>query len=60
MIDLGDRVIDTQWPQLGPGTIIKTGTDISLVRWDNYLENKIPKDDYIANRHLAAYEGSNV
>jgi len=48
----GDRVIDIQWPQLGPGTVIKAGTDVSLVKWDKYLEHQIP---YIANRYLAAY-----
>ena len=56
----GDRVIDIQWPQLGPGIVIKAGTDVSLVKWDKYLEHQVPQGDYIANRYLAAYEDANV
>ena len=54
----GDRVIDTQWPQLGPGTVTKAGTNVSLVKWDNYLEHKLPKCEYVANRHLTICEGA--
>ena len=56
----GDRVIDMQWKSLGPGTIAKAGTDVSLVKWDNCLVHKMPKYEYVANRYLLAYEDNNV
>lgn len=43
---------DTTWPELGPGTVIEEGPQVSKVKWDNAKEHGIPTEEYLANKNL--------
>jgi hypothetical protein len=46
------RVADTRWPELGTGTVIAEGQQISEIKWDNHKLCNIPPTEYVPNKYI--------